>query len=101
MANTGIRKHIFEDKSGSMYVRQDKIHKYLGMTMDCTVIEIEIIIMMDYIDEILTALKKMYPSNGGTKFSAALENLFKVDRDCENLRPEKSKGSHNIVDKTL
>ena len=43
----------------------------------------------------------MDPSNSGTKSSAAPENLFKVDEDCENLSPDKAKGFHNLVAKTL
>ena len=43
----------------------------------------------------------MDPSNSGTKSSAAPENLFKVDEDCENLSPDKAKVFHNLVAKTL
>ena len=43
----------------------------------------------------------MDPSNCGTKSSPAPENLFKVDEDCEKLSPDKAKGFHNMVAKTL
>ena len=78
-----------------------KIHKYLGMTLDYKVSGIARISMLEYIYEILTAFDKMDPSNSGTKSSAALENLFKVDKDCEKISTDKSKGFHNLVDKTL
>ena len=56
---------------------------------------------MEYIDEIMTAFDKMEPINSGTKYSAAQENLFKVDEDCEKIITEKDKGFHNLVTKTL
>ena len=43
----------------------------------------------------------MDPSNSGTKSSAAPENLFKVDKDCEKLSTDKAKEFHNRVAKTL
>ena len=43
----------------------------------------------------------MDPSNSGTKSSTAPENLFRVDEDCEKLSPDKAKGLHNMVAKTL
>ena len=39
--------------------------------------------------------------NKSTKSSAAPENLFKVDEDLEKLSPDKAKGFHNLVAKTL
>ena len=46
-------------------------------------------------------LTKMDPRNSGTKSSPAPENLFRVDEDCEKLSPDKAKGLHNMVAKTL
>ena len=43
----------------------------------------------------------MDPRNSGTKSITAPENLFKVDEDCEKLSPDKAKGFHNMVAKTL
>ena len=57
--------------------------------------------MLEYIDEILNSLDKIDPSNSGTKSSVAPENLFKVDKDCEKLSPDKAKVFHNLVTKTL
>ena len=71
------------------------------MTMYYTVSGISIISMLECIDEILTEFEKMDPSNSGTKSSAALENLFKVDKDCEKISTYKSKRFHNLVAKTL
>ena len=82
-------------------MRRGKIQKYLGMTLDYTVIGIARISMLNYIYEILNALEKMYPSNSITKYSAAPEKLFKVYEDCEKLSPDKAKGFHNLVADTL
>ena len=80
---------------------QVKNQKYLGITLDYTVSGIDRISMLEYIDDILTSFNKMDPSNSGTKSSVASENLFKVDKDCYNLSPDKSKGIHNLVVKIL
>ena len=92
---------IFEDGSGQMTVSRGKVHKYLGMTLDYTVRGQVKITMIDYIDEILTAFDKADPKGSGTKTSAASENLFKIDEDCEKLQPSKAVEFHNLVAKTL
>ena len=84
-----------------MSVSQDKINKYFGMTLFYTVSGRSIIIILYYIDEILTVFNKMYPSNRGTESSAAPKNLFKVDKDCVNIGPYKAKGFHNLEAKTM
>jgi hypothetical protein len=91
---------IFEDGSGQMMVSRGKVHKYLGMTLDYTVRGQVKITMIDYVDdEILTAFDKADSKGRGTKTSAASENLFKIDEDCEKLQP--SMEFHNLVAKTL
>ena len=82
-----------------MSVIGGKIHKYLGMTLYCTVSGISTISMLDYIDEILNSFNKIYPSNSGTKCSAAPDNLFKVDKDYKNLSTENTKRFLNLVAK--
>jgi hypothetical protein len=95
---------IFEDGSGQMTVSRGKVHTYLGMTLDYTVRGQVKITMIDYVDEILTAFDKQAPDpkGCGTKTSAASENLFKIDEDCEKLQPaSKAVEFHNLVAKTL
>jgi len=98
---------IFEDGSGAMTVHRGKVLKYLGMTLDYTVKGQVQITMTDYIDEILTAFAKAEGNGSGeqskkTKSSAAPENLFKVDEDCEKkLSQSKAVEFHNLVAKTL
>jgi hypothetical protein len=92
---------IFEDGSGEMTVSRGKVHTYLGMTLDYTVCGQVKITMIGYVDEILTAFDKADPKGRGTKTSAAPENLFKIDEDCEKLPPNKAVEFHNLVAKTL
>ena len=92
---------IFEDGSGAMTVSRGKVHKYLGMTLDCTVRGQVKISMFDYVNEILTAFDKAEPKGAGTKSSAAPEKLFTVDKNYEKLQPNKAVEFHNLVAKTL
>jgi hypothetical protein len=92
---------IFKDGSGKMTVSRGKVHKYLGMTLDFTVRGEVKITMLDYVEEILTAFNKAEPKGAGTKSSAAPENLFIVNEDCEKLPPDKKVQFHNLVAKTL
>ena len=73
---------IFKDRSGKMTVIRGKFHKYLGMTLDYTVGGQVEITMTNFLDEVLIAFDKEEPKGGGTKTSAAPENLFKVNKDC-------------------
>jgi hypothetical protein len=92
---------IFEDGSGAVVVSRGKIHKYLGMTLDYTVRGQVTISMFDHIDEMLTAFDKAEPKGAGTKSSAAPDNLFTVNEDCEKLSSDKIVQFHNLVAKTL
>jgi hypothetical protein len=76
---------IFEDGSGRMTVSSRRVHKYLGMTLDYTVHGQVNISMFDYVNQIINAFYKAKPKGGGTKSSAAPDDLFKVDEDCEKL----------------
>ena len=84
-----------------MTVSRGKVHKYLGMTLDYTLCGQVQITMIDFLDEVLIAFDKAEPKGGGTKTSAAPENIFKVDEDCKKLPQSKTVQSHNLVAKTL
>jgi hypothetical protein len=71
------------------------------MTLDYTVRDQVKITMIGYVDEILTAFDKADPKGRGTKTSAASENLFKIDEDCEKLPSNKAVEFHNLVAKML
>jgi hypothetical protein len=94
-------KSIFEDGSGEMSMSRGKIHTYLGMTLDYTLQGRVMIYMFEYINEIISTYDETGPKGGGTKTSAAPENLFRIDEDCEKLDYVKSKQFHNLVAKTL
>jgi hypothetical protein len=92
---------IFEDGSGAMTVSRGKVHKYLGMTLDYTVRGQVKITMFEFLKEIVIAFEKAEPKGAGTKSSAAPDNLFTVNEDCEKLPPDKAVAFHNLVAKTL
>ena len=78
-------ERIFEDGSGKMMVSRGKVHKYLGMTLDYTVRGQVQITIIYFLDEVLISFDKEKPKGGGTKTSAATDNIFKVDKYCEKL----------------
>ena len=63
-----------------MTVGRGKVHKYLGMTLDYTVRGQFQITIIDFVDKVLLAFNKAEPKGGGTKTSAAQDNLFRVDK---------------------
>jgi hypothetical protein len=93
---------IFEDGSGEMSVSCGKAHTYLlGMTLDYSLPGRVMITMFEYIMEIIATYEKADPKGGGTKTSAAPEDLFKIDDDCKKLNRVKSQEFHTLVAKTL
>ena len=73
------------DPDKKMTVSQGKVHTYLGMTLDYRVRGQVKISMIGYVDKILAAFDKANPESGGTKTSAAPENLFQINEDCKSL----------------
>jgi hypothetical protein len=57
--------------------------------------------MFDYVNETLTAFEKAEPNGISAKSSAAPNNLFSVNEDCEKILDEKAVEFHNLVAKTL
>ena len=84
-----------------MTVSRGKVHKYLGMTLDYTVRGQVQITVIDFLDKVLIAFDKVEPKGGGTKTSAAQDNIIRVDKDCEKLPQIKTVQFHNLVAKTL
>ena len=84
-----------------MVVSRGKVHKYLGITLDYTVRGQVQITIIDFLDKVFIDFDKAEPKGGGTKTSAAPENLFKVEEDCENLPQSKTIQFQNLVAKTL
>ena len=92
---------IFKDGSGKMFVSRGKFHKYLSMNLDYTICGQAQITMIDSVEEILIAFDKVETKGGGTKRSAAPDNLFKLEKYCEKLPHNKTVQFHNLVAKTL
>ena len=79
-----------------MTVSRGKVRKYLGMILDYTVCGQVQITMIDFLDKVLIAFDNAEPKGGGTKTSAASENLSKVEKDCKNLPQSKTVKFHNL-----
>ena len=92
---------IFEDGSGKITVKRGKVHEYLGMKIDYSEPGQAKVTMLNYVQEILTDFAKADPKATGTKSSAAPENLFVVNEDCEKLLTDKSVQFHNLVAKKI
>ena len=92
---------IFEDGFGNMTVSRGKVHKYLCMTLEYTVCGQGQIKMIDFLHKVLTAFDKAELKGVSKKTSAAPENLFKVNKDCEKLPNSKTVQFHNMVSKSL
>ena len=82
-------KSILEYRPGEMSDHQGNINNYLRMTLYYTEGGNVKVRMIYYINEIISASNKEYPRGSGIKTSAALEDLYKVDEDCEKLIPDK------------
>ena len=76
---------ILEDGLEKMTVRRGKLHKYLGMNLDCTVLGQVQITMIYFLKKVFIAFNKAKPKGGGTKTSATPDNLFKVEKYCYKL----------------
>jgi hypothetical protein len=82
-------------------VSRGKIHKYLGMTLDYSILGQIKSTMLEYVNEILAAFDKEEPKGGDTKTSVAPDSLFKVNKDCNKFAQDKAVEFHNLVVKTL
>ena len=71
------------------------------MTLDYTVRGQVQITMTDFLDKVLIAFDKVEPKEGGKNKSAAPENPFKVDKDCEKLPHSKTVQFHNLAANNL
>jgi hypothetical protein len=101
---------IFENGSGAMKVHHGKVHKYLGMSLDFSHKGQCRVSMYDYVDGILeafdNAVKKyddgyLKVGKRRSKSSAAPNNLFVVNEDCEKLPDDVAASFHTIVAKVL
>ena len=90
-------ENISDDGLGKMSVSRGKLHEYLGLTLDYTVCGQVRIMMLSYIEGIITTFDKADPKGKGTKSSAAHNNIFVVNEYCKKLNQEKVVEFYNLV----
>ena len=71
------------------------------MALDYTWGETVKVRMIDYIDEIIYAFDKEEQRGHTINTRASSYYIYKVDKYCEKLSPDKAKMFHNILAKTL
>ena len=84
-----------------MSVSRGKIHTYLGMKLDSSIPGQVQITMLDYIQEIFDVCNKAESSGKGKEPSAASDNHFMIDNDCENLNKAKKEQFYTAVAITI
>ena len=94
------------DGSGEMKVAQGKKHKYLGMTLDFANKGVVMVMMIDYIDDVINTWNEACAkcdegfelvSKRQKIITAAPDDLFKVDQDAMKLGLAEAKYFHRIV----
>ena len=93
-------EQLFEDGSGQMKVSRGKVHDYLGMTLDFTVLGEVKITMFDYIESMVKDWLA-YDDTSTTSTTPAAEHLFRVDPDATRLAEKEAKVFHNFVARAL
>ncbi len=101
---------IFKDGLSAMKVHRGKIHKYLCMPSDFSLKGICHVTMHTYLDGMLEAFDLAVKEHGNgyltvgkrrSKTSAAPDNFFVVNEDCEKVSEAASAAFHMVVAKTL
>ena len=93
-------ERLFDDGSGAMKLKRGKIHEYLGMQLDFSVVGQVKITMFDYIQEMLEDFHKFDPNKTISK-TPADDNLFKVRDDQPKLDEQKAQVFHTFTAKAL
>jgi hypothetical protein len=103
---------IFKDSSGAMVVHLGLVHRYLGMTINCSARGVAHILMVDYVNDIvmtwdkapyqieLDGFKIKYRKLSGEP-TPAPSNLFTVDEDLAKLPEKQNAAFHDVVAKAL
>ena len=101
---------IFEDGLGAMKVHRGKKHTYLAMDLDYSHKGECRVTMYGYLDGILQTFEEAVKKHGKgwvlvqsrvAKRTAAPDNLFIVNEDCEKLSIEAAASFHTVVAKLL
>ena len=83
-----------------MKLKRGKIHEYLGMQLDFSVVGQVKITMFDYIQEMLEDFHKFDPNKTISRTPAA-DHLFKVRDDQPKLDEQKAQVFHTLTAKSL
>ena len=82
------------DKVGEMTVKRDKIHDYLGVTLNFSKEGKLIVNTEEYINEILTGLPE---DMNGVATTPAADHLFKTRSDAPKLNKERAELFHSVT----
>ena len=93
-------ERLFDDGSGAIKLKRGKIHEYLGMQLDFSVVGQVKITMFDYIQEMLEDFHKFYPNKTISR-TPAVDHLFKVRDDQPKIDDQKAQIFHNFTAKAL
>ena len=93
-------ERLFDDGSGAMKFKRGKIHKYLGMQLDFSVVGQVKITMLDYIQEMLEDFHKFDP-NKTISCTPEAGHIFKVRDDQPKLDEQKAQIFHTFTTKAL
>ena len=93
-------ERLFDDGLGAIKLKRGKIHEYLGMQLDFSVVGKVKITMFDYIQVMLEDFHKFGPNK--TIFcTPAADHLFKVRDDQPKLDEQKAQVFHTFTAKSL
>jgi hypothetical protein len=94
---------IFEDGSGLMKVSRGKVHNYLSVTLDFSILGQVKTSMFEYVKGIIDAFASLNPKalTGRRVRSAAPEDLFKVNDALKTIPTERQEAFRTIVAKTV
>ena len=93
-------EQIFDDRSGAMTITHGKIHDYLGMQLDFSMLREDKVTMIPYIKEIVTLFEQYDDSKHTTKTPVS-EHLFKMHEDVQVLPEKQVAIFHTFVAKNL
>ena len=93
-------ERLFDDGSGAIKLKRGKIHEYLEMQLDFSVVGQVKITMFYYIQEMLEDFHKFDPNKTISRTPAA-DHFFKVRDDQPKLDEQKAQIFHTFTAKAL
>ena len=93
-------ERLFDDGLGAIKLKRGKIHEYLGMQLDFSVVGQVKITMFDYIQEMLEDFHKLDP-NKTISLTPATDHIFRVRDYQPKLDEQKAQIFHTFTAKSL